>query len=169
MPVIPKQLESVPDVVQKQSKTVDGTARSFFKGGMGIALQNLQKMTAIGHRNAERVMNKADEAAGTSTAKPEADDMRIDSDDIQYHMHMVSGDAKPKASATSPLMGLAKIGVGAAMAGTGVGLLFALPGIISGISDLMKPPAAVQPADLKPTDTPTLNIGGQEYELQLGK
>lgn len=153
--------EPTPEIVQQQSKTIDGTARSFFKGGMGIALNNLAKMSSLGHRNAERLMGKADARAGVGSNSV-SDDMRIDSDDIHYHIQT----PKPPSMIGSAM----KIGAGALLAGTGVGAAFALPTIASGVMELLKPAAAVKPAEAKPeTDAPTVTIGGQEYQLELGE
>lgn len=95
------------------------------------------------------------------------DDTRINCPEIHNHY----GDkaaAAPVASgvASSLLPSLLKIGVGAALAGTGIGLPFALPSIISGIGDLMKTETpAVAPAD--PGGAGVINVNGHDYQLNL--
>lgn len=153
--------DPVPDLVQQQSKTVDGTARSFFKGGMAIGLANLAKMSSLGHRNAERLMCKADERAGIKGTSSPSDDMRIDSDDIHYHIQ--------PAEKPSLLASAFKIGAGVLLAGTGIGSAVAIPTIASGVMDMLKPPAATSRAETPKADVPTVTIGGQDYQLELGE
>jgi hypothetical protein len=137
---------------------------------MGLRLKNLGKVFQFNDRNTEVLMKLRE---GKDPSEPddaaEADDMRIDSDNIQNHYHYQQPWVPKPASPIAPLgSSLLKIGLGAALAGTGVGGMLALPSIISGVSDLMKP-AAVAPAEPGAQDAPTINIGGTEYQLNLGK
>lgn len=157
---------TIPDIALKQAKTIEGTAASFYKGGMGLALQNFQRMFQVNDWNVKRFQDKCDgkEPGSDEGDKTATDDpMRIDSDDINYHFHtQTPWVPKPVAPLGSSLL---KIGVGAALAGTGIGLPLALPSIISGIGELMKP-AATAPTN---PGTPSINLGGRDYELRLGQ
>lgn len=145
----------------QQPKTVEGTARSFFKAGMGVMLGNFHHAMKSNQRNVDRLQDKLEGKCHKSgePSKGGTDDMRIDSDDIHYHI----ANQQPKSS---PFSSLLKIGLGAAALGTGIGVPLALPSILSGIGEIMNRPAAVQPAETKP-DAPTVSVGGKEYELSL--
>lgn len=67
----------------------------------------------------------------------------------------------------SPISSLLKIGLGAAAIGTGIGVPFALPSILSGIGEMMNLPGVVQQSVEPKPDAPVVNIGGKEYELSL--
>ncbi len=86
------------------------------------------------------------------------DDTRINCPEVHHHY----ADKKPAAAASGG-MSLAKIALGAVLAGTGVGAGVGIPLALSGLFDS---PPAVTPADPK-SDAPVVNIGGQEYELRL--
>lgn len=74
--------------------------------------------------------------------------------------------ASPATAKPSILPSLLKIGLGAVMAGTGVGLPFALPSIISGVGGLF---SRAEPAQQPATGSgnPAVIINGEAYELSL--
>lgn len=151
-----------PEPAEQQAKSVDGTARSFFKGGMGVALQNFQRMTNIGHRNATRLLNKADGKAGTESGSQVSDDMRIDSDDIHNHYHQ-------QREGMSSLAKLAALAMVATPLGIAAWNLPAIVGVLSaGAAPAVKPPVKVEPKDeTEPEPKPSVQLNGRRYKLRL--
>jgi hypothetical protein len=103
------------------------------------------------------------------------DDIKINCPEIHNHYGdkpaatsstSVTKEVSTIAATAAPAMStLAKIGLGFAVAGPiGAGIA-----AIPVISKMLTPPAAVAPADPGANDAPTINIGGTEYQLNLGK
>lgn len=164
--------EQVPDLAQKQEKTIERTARSFFKGGMGLVLKNFQSTLNLGQRNANRFMSSVEsrdakgqpKAGGITEPTKSEDDMRIDSDDIHYHLMPSESAPAPSAGGTlAKLAGTALLatGIGAPL---GIGLMMA-PEIIRAWNGSQTP--AVAPVTPTESKAGTVTIGGHEYELGL--
>jgi len=104
-----------PWLVRKQKKSVNDTAHSFYKAGMGLIVQNTANAYALTKRISDRFQNKLDGKPELgSTAAGGAEDMRIDSDDIHYHVGTPS-------SGGSMAGNLAKAALGAGLLATGIG------------------------------------------------
>ena len=114
MEVATKPKYEQPWLVRKQKKSTTDTAHSFYKAGMGLTVQSTANAYALAKRISDRFQNKLDGKPELgSTAAGGAEDMRIDSDDIHYH---VGTPASGSMAGT-----LAKAALGAGLLATGIG------------------------------------------------
>ena len=109
-----------PWLVRKQKKSVTDTAHSFYKAGMGLIVQNTANAYAVTKRISDRFQNKLDGKAELgSSAASGAKDMRIDSDDIHYHVHSPTTSGGSGGALMKGLLGagLLATGIGAPLGG----------------------------------------------------
>lgn len=155
-------MTEAPPRAQQQPKTVDGTARSFFKGGMGLVLQNMQHMLRVNQRNVDRFQAKLARGIRGSDGVPEPDHtddaMRIDSDDIHNHYHQQREGMGTLAKLAAIALAATGIGVPASIAAT------QLPVILELFRDNK---ASIATPEQEIPDEPSLNINGKDYELSL--
>lgn len=163
-----------------------------------IAVHDMRKTMRSERTRADRESDAAYKAiwGGTVAKEPElseGEELDIMSGrDVHFHYHQPTKDETPGTPVAAPVVAarvasaaaapaapvatpkpsiipsLLKIGLGAVMAGTGVGLPFALPSIISGVGGLFsrtEPAAVSQPATS--SGNPSVIINGEAYELSL--
>jgi hypothetical protein len=157
----------VPPIAKPGVKSLLQSTESLYKGVQGIQLRNLNKAMQFNDRNAEVLMRLRE--GRDPTEAPADDEMRIDSDNVQNHYHM----EKEGLSALGKLVALGVLALGIAIPGGA--LIWKLPSIIAavkGVKEVVKPPTespATAPAEPPANAAPSINIGGKEYELRLGK
>lgn len=154
-------MDSTPQMAKPTGKSLTQSTESIYKGVQALGLRNLDHAFRFNDRNVDNLLKRRASETGVAETATEADDMRIDSDDIHNHYYQ----QKEGMSSLAKL-----VAVGLAATGFGIPASIAawnLPSIL-GAKDTATSTVQTPAVDEGESDqTPVINIGGKEYELGL--
>ena len=129
-----------------------------------VMLQDAQAVLRQARRTTANLPQQLETGNMTATGASEDEGVIHIGDVVQHLPQPVSPTIIPPV-VSQGMSSLAKVALGFAVAGPiGAGLA-----AIPLVSSLLKPPAVVAPAETPKSDVPTVTIGGQEYQLELGE